>query len=127
MEDADSPKRQLLKGEAERAAALGPAPWDLVSFVSRVFFLYLGPLLTTGYKRPLTVADVWPTPRAYSCVHGAARLSDEWDRECRLRPDAPSAFRALLSCALVEAPRAACCSLLAQGLVIGGVQCARAD
>ncbi|EEY21461.1 canalicular multispecific organic anion transporter 1 [Verticillium alfalfae VaMs.102] len=46
-----------------------PSPEENASFISQLLFAWLGPLLTTGYKRPLEYEDIWLVPQARSASY----------------------------------------------------------
>ncbi|KAG7123699.1 Oligomycin resistance ATP-dependent permease YOR1 like protein [Verticillium longisporum] len=51
-----------------------PSPEENASIISQLLFTWLGPLLTTGYKRPLEYEDIWLVPQARSAAYLAQNL-----------------------------------------------------
>ena len=50
------------------------------SFINRLFFVWMGPIMTTGYRRPLQPADIWTVNPDRSMDALADRLLAAFDR-----------------------------------------------
>ena len=66
---------------------------ERASWLSRLLFTWLTPLVITGFKRPLQPDDVWPLPKPYATTVSSARFETEWHRESTGAK--PSLLRAL--------------------------------
>ncbi|KAF3359841.1 hypothetical protein VdG1_05050 [Verticillium dahliae VDG1] len=56
-----------------------PSPEENASIISQLLFTWLGPLLTTGYKRPLEYEDIWLVPQARSAAYLAQNLMKSFE------------------------------------------------
>ena len=56
------------------------SPEYRAGFFNRLFFVWMGPLMTTGYRRPLQAADIWTVNPDRSMAALADRLLAAFDR-----------------------------------------------
>ena len=70
-------------------------PEDEASFLSKLFFLWIQPLMVKGYEKPLKLTDVFPVRKDLSSKTLTDTLAHHWEREKATR-EHPSLLRALL-------------------------------
>lgn len=97
-EDADDyVDVNALYEEKENRDPSARSPLDDAGFLSRLFFLWLSPLISLGSKKPLEAEDVYCLPHDHlsSVVHD--RISHFWKLERERHPERPQLYRALFN------------------------------
>ncbi|KAJ1853661.1 hypothetical protein LPJ73_002600 [Coemansia sp. RSA 2703] len=74
-------------------AAMTRPPEEYVNIFSRLTFSWMTPLVNTGYKRPLEMADIWDLGPLYNAKAITQRFYDNWDQE--MLHENPSLLRAM--------------------------------
>lgn len=64
-----------------------------VNIFSRLLFVWMGPLMSTGYKKPLQDSDVWWLAESDTSADLSRRFHAKWDKEKEARK--PRLFRTL--------------------------------
>ncbi|KAK3276724.1 hypothetical protein CYMTET_15230 [Cymbomonas tetramitiformis] len=89
------------EGEAKPGFGTLKAPLESASLISRLLFLWLSPILSVGYKRPLKEADLYALPTQDKGEEVIKRFQKEWAKEMdpdpklNPKPD-PKLYRALM-------------------------------
>ncbi|KAJ1721490.1 hypothetical protein LPJ53_003999 [Coemansia erecta] len=74
-------------------AAMTRPPEEYVNIFSRLTFSWITPLVNTGYKRPLEMADIWDLGPLYNAKAITQRFYDNWEHE--MEHENPSLIRAM--------------------------------
>ncbi|KAJ1916544.1 hypothetical protein H4219_003711 [Mycoemilia scoparia] len=59
------------------------SPEDEANIFSKLTFSWMSPLLSIGYKRPITADDLWPLPKNYLPYMVADQFDDAWNQEIK--------------------------------------------
>ncbi|KAJ2776525.1 hypothetical protein GGI15_004822, partial [Coemansia interrupta] len=74
-------------------AAMTRPPEEYVNIFSRLTFSWITPLVNTGCKRPLEIADIWDLGPLYNAKAITQRFYNNWEQE--MQHENPSLFRAM--------------------------------
>ena len=58
-----------------------PCPYDESSLFSRIFYIWVFPLFTKGYKKTLDLEDLYACVKKDDPLVATERLEKEWNRE----------------------------------------------
>jgi ATP-binding cassette, subfamily C (CFTR/MRP), member 1 len=73
------------------------SPFQDASTLSRVFFLWINPLIALGYHKPLEASDIPPVPSDFASDHVLQVFKEAWKREREQHGDQAHAGRAMYS------------------------------
>lgn len=118
-------KKVEVRAAATSQSARPPNRLGTASFFSRLFFLWVNPLVAAGRSKALQDEDLPELPDFEKSEGLHARFDASWDAERRRKPDAPSFARTML-CALLPSYLPYCAigvaesaSFLIQALALG--------
>ncbi|XP_066143813.1 probable multidrug resistance-associated protein lethal(2)03659 isoform X2 [Euwallacea fornicatus] len=82
------------KGKTSEFKADSAHPFEDARIFSRLFYTYMWPIFTAGFKKDLTEADLLPPFKAHNSQYLGDRLEVAWNQEVNARTD-PSLWRVL--------------------------------
>ncbi|KNE72605.1 hypothetical protein AMAG_17047 [Allomyces macrogynus ATCC 38327] len=95
---------------ATNGSSVRESPEVTASYLSKVTFWWVTEMLLRGRKKALDFADMWDLPFTLRSRRSGDMLQEAWDYQCKVNPQNPSFFKALLS---VFGPRLAFNTFLA--------------
>lgn len=70
-------------------------PYETASFLQRIFFTWVTPIIVYGYRNPLEEHDVPPIPDQFSCRVSLAQFKIAWEKEKATNKKKPNVGTAL--------------------------------
>eukprot|EP01031_Cornospumella_fuschlensis_P037816 gene37816-45939_t len=70
-------------------------PYEDASWISRMFFFWITPLISLGYFRPLEASDIPPVPKEFSAEVVLSQFQASWDEEVKQHGKEADAGRAM--------------------------------